>query len=47
MIEFAAEVPGTYLLVDHSLTRAVDKGALAELVIEGADQSELYQQVGH
>ncbi len=34
MIEFTAEVPGKYLLVDHSLTRAIDKGALAELVIE-------------
>jgi len=47
MIEFTAEVPGKYLLVDHSLTRAIDKGALAELVIEGAAQPELYQQVGH
>ena len=36
MIEFTAEVPGKYLLVDHSLTRAIDKGALAELVIEDA-----------
>ncbi len=33
MIEFTAEVPGKYLLVDHSLTRALDKGALAELII--------------
>lgn len=47
MIEFTAEVPGKYQLVDHSLTRAIDKGALAELVIEGAAQPELYQQVGH
>lgn len=47
MIEFTAEVPGKYLLVDHSLTRAIDKGALAELVIEGTAQPELYQQVGH
>ncbi len=46
MIEFTAEVPGKYLLVDHSLTRAIDKGALAELVIEGSAQPELYQQVG-
>jgi nitrite reductase (NO-forming) len=43
MIEFTAEVPGKYLLVDHSLTRAIDKGALAELIIEGADRPELYQ----
>lgn len=45
MIEFTAEVPGKYLLVDHSLTRAIDKGALAELIIEGSAQAELYQQV--
>lgn len=34
MIEFTAEVPGKYLLVDHSLTRSIDKGALAELIVE-------------
>ena len=34
MIEFTAEVAGKYLLVDHSLSRAIDKGALAELIIE-------------
>ncbi len=43
MIEFTAEVPGKFLLVDHSLTRAIDKGALAELVVEGAGQPDLYQ----
>ncbi|MFZ2313562.1 MAG: copper-containing nitrite reductase [Methylobacter sp.] len=47
MIEFTAEVPGKYLLVDHSLTRAIDKGALAELIIEGPEQPELYQPVSH
>lgn len=45
MIEFTAEVPGNYLLVDHSLSRSIDKGALAELTIEGPDQPELYQPV--
>jgi nitrite reductase (NO-forming) len=45
MIEFTAEVPGKYLLVDHSLTRALDKGALAELLVEGQEQPELYQSV--
>ncbi len=48
MIEFTAEVPGKYLLVDHSLTRAIDKGALAELVIEGSASSpEIFQQLSH
>jgi nitrite reductase (NO-forming) len=43
MIEFTAKVPGEYLLVDHSLARAIDKGAVAELIIEGSAQPELYQ----
>jgi len=43
MIEFTAQVPGEYQLVDHSLSRAIDKGALAELIIEGPAQPELYQ----
>ena len=47
MIEFIAEAPGKYLLVDHSLTRAIDKGALAELIIEGTTQPELYRQTAH
>lgn len=47
MIEFTAEVPGKYLLVDHTLTRSMDKGALAELIIEGDDQPELYTQLDH
>ena len=47
MIEFTAAVPGSYLLVDHSLTRTIDKGALAELIIEGPEQPELYQQLSH
>ena len=45
MIEFTVEVPGKYLLVDHSLTRAFDKGALAELVVEGNDVPELYSEI--
>lgn len=46
MIEFTAEVPGKYLLLDHSLTRSIDKGALAELIVEGEARPELYQAVG-
>ncbi|MEK7137099.1 MAG: multicopper oxidase domain-containing protein [Patescibacteria group bacterium] len=43
--EFTIDVPGTYLLVDHSLTRAIDRGALAELVIEGEPRPDLYRAV--
>ncbi len=45
MIEFTAEVPGKYLLVDHNLTRSIDKGAIAELIVEGSDHPDLYQSV--
>jgi len=45
MIEFTVEVPGKYLLVDHNLSRSIDKGALAELIVEGPDQPDLYRSV--
>lgn len=45
MAEFTIDVPGTYLLVDHSLTRAIDRGAIAELVIEGEPRPDLYRAV--
>jgi nitrite reductase (NO-forming) len=34
-VEFTVEVPGTYILVDHSLSRALDKGAVAQIVVTG------------
>lgn len=44
MTEFKVEVPGKYLLVDHSLSRAIDKGALGELVVEGPDQPKIFKK---
>ncbi len=39
MTEFKVEVPGTYVLVDHALFRAFNKGTLGMLKVEGpADQ---------
>jgi nitrite reductase (NO-forming) len=35
MVEFKVEVPGTYILVDHSLFRAFNKGAIGMLKVEG------------
>jgi nitrite reductase (NO-forming) len=35
MVEFKVEVPGTYILVDHSLFRAFNKGALGMLKVMG------------
>ncbi|MBX6377422.1 MAG: multicopper oxidase domain-containing protein, partial [Clostridia bacterium] len=34
-VEFTIDVPGTYTLVDHALSRALDKGAVAQIVAEG------------
>src|SRR5262249_48954311 len=33
MVEFRVDVPGTYVLVDHSLSRAFNKGALGMLKV--------------
>ncbi|MEK7146993.1 MAG: multicopper oxidase domain-containing protein [Patescibacteria group bacterium] len=45
MAEFKLEVPGKYLLVDHSLSRAIDKGALGEIIVEGEAQPEIFKSV--
>src|SRR5437763_314016 len=39
---FTAKVPGSYVLVDHSIFRAFNKGALAILKIDGADNKPVY-----
>jgi nitrite reductase (NO-forming) len=35
MVEFRADVPGDYTLVDHSMFRAFNKGAMGQLTVEG------------
>ena len=35
IVEFKVDVPGSYKLVDHSILRAFNKGALGELKVEG------------
>lgn len=45
MIEFKLEVPGKYLLVDHSLSRAIDKGALGEIIVSGQEQPDIFKKV--
>ncbi len=42
MVEFTVEVPGTFILVDHSLFRAFNKGALGMLKVEGAPNLLVY-----
>ena len=41
MIEFKVDIPGSFTIVDHSLFRAFNKGALGQLVVEGEDNPEI------
>ncbi len=42
MVDFKVEVPGTYVLVDHSLFRAFNKGALGMLKVSGPENLIAY-----
>jgi nitrite reductase (NO-forming) len=41
-VEFTVDEPGRYQLVDHSITRAIDKGAVAFLDVDGQPNPEIY-----
>jgi len=40
--EFEVEVPGTFIVVDHSIFRTFNKGALAMLKVSGAEDLTVY-----
>jgi nitrite reductase (NO-forming) len=42
IVEFKVDVPGTFILVDHSLTRAFNKGALGMLKVDGPANRVIY-----
>ena len=42
MMDFHIEVPGSYILVDHSIFRAFNKGALAILKADGPENKVIY-----
>jgi len=42
IVEFKLEVPGTYILVDHSIFRTFNKGALAMLKVDGPENKLVY-----
>jgi len=42
IVEFHTEVPGNYILVDHSIFRAFNKGALALLEVKGDPRPDIY-----
>ncbi len=42
IVEFKVDVPGTFILVDHSLSRAFNKGALGMLKVDGPENRVIY-----
>lgn len=42
LVEFKVNVPGTFILVDHSLTRAFNKGAIGQLKVTGEEDKLAY-----
>jgi nitrite reductase (NO-forming) len=42
IVEFTTRVPGTYVLVDHSIVRAFNKGALGMLRVDGPEDKTVY-----
>jgi len=45
IVEFKVDVPGTFILVDHSIFRAFNKGALGMLKVKGEENKQLYSGV--
>jgi len=43
IVEMKAQVPGRFLLVDHSIVRAMEKGALGMLAVTGAEQPGVFK----
>ncbi len=42
VVKFTTRVPGSYVLVDHSIFRAFNKGALAIMKVTGPDEKAIY-----
>ncbi len=45
IVELKVELPGRFLLVDHSISRAMDKGALGALVVTGPERPGLFRSL--
>jgi nitrite reductase (NO-forming) len=45
IVEFKVEVPGTFIIVDHAIFRAFNKGALGMLKVTGEENKQLYSGV--
>lgn len=42
VVEFTVDVPGTYILVDHAIARAIHKGAVGTIIAEGAENPAIF-----
>ena len=45
IVDFKVDVPGTFILVDHAIFRAFNKGALGMLKVKGEEDKKLYSGV--
>jgi nitrite reductase (NO-forming) len=45
IVELTMRVPGRFLIVDHSISRSMDKGALGSLVVAGPDAPHLFRSL--
>lgn len=45
VVELIGQVPSTIVLVDHALARAVDKGAIGQIVVSGDANLEIFEDV--
>lgn len=45
IVDFKVDVPGTFIIVDHAIFRAFNKGALGMLKVKGSEKANLYSGV--
>ncbi len=45
VVELIGQVPATLVLVDHALARAVDKGAIGQIVVTGDANPEIFEDM--
>ena len=45
IVEFKVEEPGNYIIVDHSIFRAFNKGAIGMLKVTGEKNPKIYNKV--
>jgi nitrite reductase (NO-forming) len=45
IIDFKVDVPGAYILVDHAISRAIDKGAVGILEVGGNEAPQVFKPI--